>query len=207
MTPDFRGTEIERALADLARAMQGESAPGRVEAALLVSFRARQAARRRTVRRWWTGAAVAAAVGMAWISLPSAVEAPPAPKIVHALAPPAVEIAREARSPASRAQHVTTAERIPPRAVRPALRNAMTKDRAAEVELTSDFFPLRPGPIVHAGEFASLVRVQLPRSAMRRFGLPGGLDASELVQADVVIGQDGMASAVRFVSAARQQRH
>jgi hypothetical protein len=70
--------------------------------------------------------------------------------------------------------------------------------------VTSDFFPLRPGPVVDAGEFASLVRVSLPRSEMRRFGLFAGFEAMESVQADVVIGQDGMARAVRFVSTGRR---
>jgi hypothetical protein len=45
-----------------------------------------------------------------------------------------------------------------------------------------------------------LVRVELPRSAMASFGLPVNLDrANERVKADVLVGSDGQARAIRFV--------
>jgi hypothetical protein len=49
-------------------------------------------------------------------------------------------------------------------------------------------------------EDATVVRVQLPRSAMRMVGLPVNEErAGERIRADVVLGQDGIARAVRFV--------
>ena len=45
-----------------------------------------------------------------------------------------------------------------------------------------------------------LVRVELPRSAMANFGLPVNLArANERVKADVLVGYDGQARAIRFV--------
>jgi hypothetical protein len=43
--------------------------------------------------------------------------------------------------------------------------------------------------------------VELPRSALLSFGLPVDPDrASERVKADVLVGGDGVARAIRFVS-------
>ena len=45
-----------------------------------------------------------------------------------------------------------------------------------------------------------VVRVQLPRSALARFGLPVNAErAGEPVKADVLLGEDGTARAIRFV--------
>jgi hypothetical protein len=45
-----------------------------------------------------------------------------------------------------------------------------------------------------------IVRVELPRSALVRFGLPVNMDRmNEKVKADVWLGVDGLAHAIRFV--------
>jgi hypothetical protein len=45
-----------------------------------------------------------------------------------------------------------------------------------------------------------IVRVQLPRSAMASFGLPVNMERyNERVKADVLLGVDGVAQAIRFV--------
>ena len=50
------------------------------------------------------------------------------------------------------------------------------------------------------GEGGQVIRVTLPRSAMRTVGLPVPENGwYERVPADVVLGQDGVARAVRFV--------
>lgn len=47
---------------------------------------------------------------------------------------------------------------------------------------------------------AQLMRVRVPRSAMRSFGFPVDMDrAGGQVSADVIVGQDGVARAIRFV--------
>jgi len=66
-------------------------------------------------------------------------------------------------------------------------------------EIVTDFFPMRNAPLTEE-ELGQMIRVRVPRSALSRYGLPGGFDWSEpTVQADVVIGRDGTARAIRFV--------
>jgi hypothetical protein len=65
-------------------------------------------------------------------------------------------------------------------------------------EVMTDFIPVvyDPAPI----GLGSVVRVQLPRAALSAFGLPVNEDRNEdLVQADLLLDDDGLMRAVRFV--------
>lgn len=63
-----------------------------------------------------------------------------------------------------------------------------------------EFLPLRAGPVLHPGESAQVLRIQVPRAELVRFGYPYEPDAGQQkVQADVLIGEDGIARAIRFV--------
>lgn len=65
-------------------------------------------------------------------------------------------------------------------------------------EVTTDFYPLIDDPAPFEG--GELLRVSLPASAMRGVGLPVSEDRlTEMVQADVLVGQEGLARAIRFV--------
>ena len=65
---------------------------------------------------------------------------------------------------------------------------------------TSNFLPLFAVAEPAALNQNQIVRVKLPRSALYPFGLPMNMDrAQEPVQADVLLGEDGVAVAVRFV--------
>jgi hypothetical protein len=45
-----------------------------------------------------------------------------------------------------------------------------------------------------------VMRVELPRSALMSFGLPMDMErATERIKADVLVGNDGLARAIRFV--------
>jgi hypothetical protein len=73
-------------------------------------------------------------------------------------------------------------------------------------EVVTAFLPLtyRSVPMTDG----QLVRVELPRTALASFGLDQieSQDDTAIVQADVVVGEDGLARAVRFVrTAARQE--
>jgi hypothetical protein len=73
-------------------------------------------------------------------------------------------------------------------------------EAAAEAgdEVMTDFIPVvyDPAPIGRG----SLVRVDLPRAALVAFGLPVNEDRNEeLVQADLLLDDDGLMRAVRFV--------
>jgi hypothetical protein len=72
--------------------------------------------------------------------------------------------------------------------------------RAAETEIATEFIPLQRGWVASDSELTQIVRIRLPRGELRRFGLPVSFDsAAESIRADVVIGSDGIARAVRFV--------
>jgi len=65
-------------------------------------------------------------------------------------------------------------------------------------EVTTDFIPLNYDP-APAGA-TSVVRVELPRTALIAFGLPVNEDRTEdLIQADLLLDEDGLTRAVRFV--------
>ena len=75
------------------------------------------------------------------------------------------------------------------------------------VEATTPFFPLVPAAMPLTS--THLVRIDLPRRALASFGLLGReLDhsSSETVLADLMVGDDGLARAVRFVSLTDQER-
>jgi hypothetical protein len=67
-------------------------------------------------------------------------------------------------------------------------------------EIATDFMPLgylNPATFQDGGQ---IVRVELPRSALVNFGLPVNMDRyHEKVKADVLLGVDGLAHAIRFV--------
>jgi hypothetical protein len=73
----------------------------------------------------------------------------------------------------------------------------------ASMEMPNDmegFIPLPNTEAVQANEEMGVVHVEVPRSAMLAVGLEVSADrAGEMVQADVMLGSDGVARAVRFL--------
>lgn len=80
---------------------------------------------------------------------------------------------------------------------------ATTADAIAsdtESEVATRFMPLDYAGPINLQDGGQLVRVELPRSAMLNLGLPVNMDRySERVKADVFVGADGLARAIRFV--------
>jgi hypothetical protein len=75
-------------------------------------------------------------------------------------------------------------------------RNRASETAAAD-EITTEFIPLAG---FAQSEGVHLVRVELPRSALASFGIPVNADrAGSRVKADVLLGEDGTARAIRFV--------
>jgi hypothetical protein len=66
-------------------------------------------------------------------------------------------------------------------------------------EVTTEFLPFPYAEGLSAGERIQLIHVRLPGEALTLFGLPSAVDPSATVPADVLLGQDGTARAVRFV--------
>lgn len=73
-------------------------------------------------------------------------------------------------------------------------------NNASDAEIATDFLPLSDeggGAPLDSGR---VVRVELPRSALVSMGLPVNMERTgESVKADVLLGEDGVARAIRFV--------
>jgi hypothetical protein len=71
---------------------------------------------------------------------------------------------------------------------------------AAASEVATQFMPLNYNGPINLQDGGQLVRVELPRSAMLSLGVPVNMDRyNERVKADVFVGADGLARAIRFV--------
>jgi cytoskeletal protein RodZ len=67
-------------------------------------------------------------------------------------------------------------------------------------EIATSFIPLAGGRSFAPTESLQLMRVELPRSALVSFGLPMNVErADQRIKADVLVGNDGVARAIRFV--------
>jgi len=174
----------------------GRTTPPAVEQALLSAFRETEFAGRPKRRAWWLGAAVAAAAGLLAVSVtvrkPHESQIVGVPKVTRV---PAIE-------PTKIIAPVYREQRKPPvhtlRAAHSRLRRPKPQSVREDREVVTDFIPVvyDPEPVEHG----RMVRVRLPRSALASFGLPMNEQrAEETIQADVVLGEDGLARAVRFV--------
>lgn len=103
--------------------------------------------------------------------------------------------------PRPKLQTMEIAEFTPPVAVVPIAHPARARvahKMAPPHEIVTAFFPLMEDPPPF--ERGELLRVSVPASAMRGVGLPVSEEHLEdLVQADVLVGQEGLARAIRFV--------
>jgi cytochrome c-type biogenesis protein CcmH/NrfF len=201
-----------RSLADRMKAL--EAGP-RVEAQLLAAYRNRIDFKPALVhsRRWlyWVGAAAAVVLLVfGVVAMRARVASPPRQE--------ARAIVKPLESPKSPSDNDQFASLSAPRDTRTAtLRN--TKPRRVTTskpssqstgapvgagsnnnEIATDFFPVGDGSALNMQDGGQLVRVELPRSALARFGLPVNMErANQRVKADVLFSADGLARAIRFV--------
>jgi len=169
-------------------------APAAVKQMLLAEFKKQHAASKRQ-GAWRARAAVGAvaaalivavAVGLRWTPEQHTVQVkPPEAHMTPPVSPAVAPAGREA-----------------PRAHVRVLRKASRKPKAepvlAQREVMTEFIPIvyDPEPI----ERGQIVRIRLPRSALATFGIPMNEErAEEAIRADVLLGEDGLARAVRFV--------
>jgi hypothetical protein len=151
-------------------------APARVESRLMAAYRGHMGlAARPTPVRWWAplltwGSAAAAIAALAALLANSG---PPRPA-VHRMRPAGTELAA-----AFVAEPDLTAETLYD---------------------SGDFIPLPNTPGLGPNDEVNLVRIEIPRSAMVALGFAVSAEqALERVEADVVLGPDGQARAVRFL--------
>ena len=87
-----------------------------------------------------------------------------------------------------------------PRSRRPTTSDAVINSASTTEEIVTDYIPLMNGGQLTPGDAGHVVRVEMPRSALASFGLPVNADRTESrVKADVLMGGDGIARAIRFV--------
>jgi hypothetical protein len=182
---------LSAALAMAARESRTLEATPAVESAVLEAFRrARPSARRSfAAPLWW--AAAAAVLLLAALLWPRRPQQPASPHVAVRDAPPAHLLqTEEAPSLKSESPLAPLAGRITPRS-HPAPRRA---------ENVTQFIPLRYGKPVESGETLQVVRITLRRADLLRLGLPVAPDGGAgLVKADVLLGEDGLTKAIRFV--------
>ncbi len=79
-------------------------------------------------------------------------------------------------------------------------RRAGAESASIYAEIATEFLPLMEAESLASFESGSVVRVELSRQALVALGLPMNAErANEPVKADVLIGEDGLARAIRFV--------
>jgi hypothetical protein len=67
-------------------------------------------------------------------------------------------------------------------------------------EYATEFVPLSYGGVQKPMESGEVIRVEMPRSALIAFGLPVNVDRADApVKAELLLGEDGMARAIRFL--------
>jgi hypothetical protein len=222
--------ELSERLKCLAASDEGKLAPSRVEAALLEAFRAQMSksltgpstigsetgSENWSLWTWprlagarWALAATAILVAVGFIIYYSTQDQPPnRPRkddvVIEKKSPtpqPSVEheerIGQVIGATASRHKSRSTRHRL--RLNRLFIRDSVTA-YADDTEYLTDFLPLRYGDSQKPMESGALIRVQMPRSALARFGLPVNAERADApIKADLLVGEDGLAHAIRFV--------
>jgi hypothetical protein len=190
------GQELQARLQELAREVEQCQSPLNLEAALCERFRRYHRGRR--TRQILAIGSIAACLMLVFVggtvlvrrSLPTAIPAPePRPRA-------AIPVNRTLQPQPGLVEVAPNRLRT-----RVAKRKPSAAPRAEiEQEVMTSFIPVGVGAAFGLGERGSLVRVRLPRSALATFGLPINQSrVSDVVNADVLLGEDGLARAIRFV--------
>ncbi len=178
---------LTRALGALADA--AGDAPGHLEQDLLRQLRV-VPIRRTKAQSWVWGGMAAAAAAFAFFVVNSTVETPRIP--VAPPMPPSTVSSQGLRQ-------------TPPAVAKVNIRRSrpLSKPPASEAaaEDFSRFIPLPNEPELGPEEQAGMLRVQMPREALRSMGLAVDDEfGDEPIQADVLVGMDGTARAIRVAN-------
>jgi hypothetical protein len=168
-------------------------APAAVEQNLLAEFRKRHAGSKRA---WWARAGVEAVAAALIVAAAVSFRRAPEQKTVQIKSPethvaaPVAPVVREVSKPRVRTLRASR-RKAPPR-------KAPSAPVIAQREVMTEFIPIvyDSEPI----ERGQIVRIRLPSAALTMFGIPMNEEhAEEAIRADVLLGEDGQARAVRFV--------
>ncbi len=193
---------LNEELKALAASHADESAPAAVEQKLLAAFRAseRHVTQPAFEFKWRLWAPVAAGVVLflvgGYVLLRRAY--PPEQTVKVQPAPPSVAISEAPAAPKAVADQGKPRQARTAARARPAVRQPARQP--VPTELVTAFFALPYPEPLRPDEMQRIVRVRMPRAALVRFGLPINEDvAQEPVDADVLVGEDNVARAVRLV--------
>jgi len=197
MNPEDR---ILRALESLKHADRDLQAPPAVEANLLAAFQERS--RRQVGRKggsldrlpWMMMATLAAAAIVLVLLVRLYNSRPESARVIPVAHPVLVEQAKQDPIPDVPSKTL---------AATPARKRAVSPVHQPPIEMVTDFFPLMDvAPPLGRGQ---LLRVSVPAGTMVSVGVPVREERwNEPVQADVLIGEEGMVRAIRFVSQRNQ---
>ena len=193
--------DVVAALRRLAEQDSGREAPREVETRLLAAFRKQKARRKWRSGLTWSLAAAAmiAVLVLAGLRHP----APPAQGVPPAQSVPPQRVATRppqlAVATPPQVESTVAEQAAPVKARRPPLAPPAPPRNSQKREIVTEFFPLLDvAPPFERGE---LLRVTVPASTMRKVGLPVNQDRmGDRIYADVLVGQEGLARAIRFVS-------
>ena len=201
-----------RSLADQMKLL--EAGP-QVESQLLAAYRNRIDFRPALVHshRWlyWVGAAAAVLlVVFGVVAMRGRLTSPPrqeAGEIVKAVESPTASSLKDQSASLAAPKDTPARTFSNPKPRRVTTRKASSQPPVAAVapgfnnnEIATDFFPVGDVSALNLQDGGQLVRVELPRSALARFGLPVNTErANQRVKADVLFSADGLARAIRFV--------
>jgi hypothetical protein len=190
----------------LAEEMASLNAPPEVERELRKAFRARAVVA--PIWRRYTGYLVAAGIAAVLLIAASVIalrwrtDSPAQIRAQQIEQPQIKEPPRVARVEEETIAEKSQAREVAQKPRRRTVRRVPSSEVANHVsrEIATDFMPLgylNPATLQDGGQ---IIRVELPRSALLNFGLPVNMDRyNEKVKADVLLGADGLARAIRFV--------
>jgi hypothetical protein len=201
-----RQRELTAGLAWLREEAAAWSPPSEMAERLQTRFEAERPGAIISRSTWWYAAAAAVLVAGVWLGTRGTVSSP-----VRPLAPgdagdgvPAVTTARRPDP----ADAMTRQPEVSPEAVRrptPRARAGAAATRRGPAPRPIEFLAIPTAIGLPPMESARIVRTELPVSALPTYGLAIVPDAARTaVQADLLIGQDGLARGIRLVSARQE---
>lgn len=208
MTKPHDDTELSARLRELAQADERVNVPVRVEQAVLAQWDRAPRIRGRVVPlRAWHWVAVAGTIAalliisvmtMTKAPVSTPVRQPPAETSANVGTLPQAQTAPDSRAALSETGLEPVRQRL--RGPAPSRRPPPELNDQGSVDDVALFVPIGPLTGQERDEAMQVVRVRLSRSALLGFGVPIDENhAAEALQADVLLGEDGLARGIRFV--------
>jgi hypothetical protein len=208
---------LTRALRALSLQLQAKQAPDGLEFELRRAFRDRRVSPATVAiatlsRRYWLAVAAAILLVVGGFVVVRLRESQPSPEIQAVSGEKKNARPQESPSPGKVVDDSSSSESQRTVQTQPRRRHLASARRKSQNqtsdavatnharEIATEFIPLTYSSGVSLQDGGQIVRVELPRSALVKFGLPVNVERlNEKVKADVWLGVDGFAHAIRFV--------